>query len=216
MRRQRLLLTQGNLKLGEGVHTWSIPAIATCPGRSSICEKVCYAVRHRFRFEQIRRRLDWNLQQSRRPDFVDRMVDELRRRGVLVLRLHVSGDFGSEEYAARWLKIMKRSQRTKFFMYSRSWRVPEIAEVLERIAKLRCARVWYSIDDETGLPSRVPPGVRLAYLQTTDTPPPKNSQLVFRILRLRGLPAAPAVCSSETPDGKRSGVTCGSCARCFQ
>ena len=29
----RPLLGRGNGKLGEAVHTWSLPAVATCPGR---------------------------------------------------------------------------------------------------------------------------------------------------------------------------------------
>ena len=40
----------------------------------------------------------WRLQQSRREDFVDRMVDEIYRRGVMVVRVHVAGDFVSPGY----------------------------------------------------------------------------------------------------------------------
>ena len=33
------LLGKGNGKLGENIHTWSIPAVDTCPGRSPLCER---------------------------------------------------------------------------------------------------------------------------------------------------------------------------------
>ena len=35
----------------------------------------------------------WKLQQSKRKDFAGRMIDEVYRKGVLVCRIHVSGDF---------------------------------------------------------------------------------------------------------------------------
>lgn len=216
MRRQRPLLLSGNSKLGNSISTWSIPAVDSCPGSTKLCRTVCYATQHRFRFEQTRRRLAWNWEQSRRPDFINRMVREIRVQGVLVMRVHVAGDFPDVEYTERWLAIMKRAPRPRYFLFTRSWRLPEIATVLEKMARLRCAKIWYSFDDETGVPCRVPEGVRLAYLQTTEVPPPRSSQLVFRTRKLRSLPSLPVVCSSETAEGKRSGVTCGSCARCFQ
>jgi len=143
------------------------------------------------------------------------MIWEVRQRGVIVLRLHTSGDFYDREYVGKWLTIMRRASKPRYFAYTRSWNDGEIAPVLQEMAKLRCMRLWYSCD-ATGAPERVPPGVRLAYLQTADEPPPRNAQLVFRVRKLRKLPALPVVCSSETPQGKSGGVTCGSCARCFQ
>jgi hypothetical protein len=39
----RNLLVRGNRKLGESVHSFSVPAVDTCPGRSAPCERACYA-----------------------------------------------------------------------------------------------------------------------------------------------------------------------------
>ena len=210
------LLMQGNGKLGNAIHVWSIPALDTCPGSTSVCRTACYALRHRFRFAQVRDRLRWNWQQSRRSDFVERMVAEIRSRGVLVLRLHVAGDFPDAEYAEKWLAIVKRSPRVRFFGYTRSWRIPSIATVLEKIASLHSMRLWFSVDAETGIPEHLPQGVRLAHLQVHDGPLPADADLVFRIPRLRTLATLPIVCDSETVEGKATSVTCGSCARCFR
>lgn len=215
MRRQRHLLTFGNTKLGEFISGWALPAVTTCPGATTVCRKVCYADTGRFRFSSVRRRLQWNLTQSRRDDFAERMLWEVRQRGVIVLRLHTSGDFYDRAYAEKWLTILKGARRPRFFAYTRSWAVSEIAPVLEEMATLSCMRLWYSYD-RRGPPAKIPPGVRLAYLQTDDEPLPRNAHLVFRTRKLRKLPSLPVVCSSETAEGKRSGVTCGSCARCFQ
>jgi hypothetical protein len=164
----------------------------------------------------VKAHLAWCFEQSHRDDFVDRMVSDIRTNGVLVLRLHTSGDFPSVDYAKKWLAIMKRCPRVRFYGYTRSWRIPEIATVLEKMAALRCLKLWYSVDDETGIPDKVPPGVRLAHLQTAEEKHPKEADLVFRIRRLRKLPSLPIVCDAETKEGKSLGTTCGSCTRCFQ
>lgn len=210
------LLMQGNGKLGNAIHVWSIPALDTCPGSSSICRTACYALRHRFRFAQVKERLDWNWRQSGRSDFIDRMTAEIRARGVLVLRLHVAGDFADVAYAEKWLAVVKQSPRVRFYAYTRSWRLPSIAAVLEKMAALRAMRLWYSIDDETGVPPTVPAGTRLAFLQVREDQIPAESDLVFRVQGLRKLSSLPIVCDQETVEGKALKVTCGSCARCFR
>ena len=211
-----LLLQQGNSKLGRAIHVWSIPAVDTCPGSTTICRKLCYAVRHRFRFDSVKRRLAWNRQQSRRSDFVERMIAEIRSSGVLVLRLHVAGDFYDAEYVRKWLTIVKRSPRARFYGYTRSWRIASIAPALEKLAACSAMRLWYSVDDESGVPATVPTAVRIAHLQTTSIMPPSGVDLVFRPQRLRTLPELPIVCDSETVSGKQQSVTCGSCGRCFR
>ena len=210
------LLQHGNSKLGRAIHVWSIPAVDTCPGSTAVCRKLCYATRHRFRFESVRRRLAWNRRQCVRSDFVERMIAEIRSSGVLVLRIHVAGDFYSAGYVRKWIAIIKASPRVRFYGYTRSWQIASIAPALAELSRLGAMRLWYSIDAETGVPPVVPPNVRLAFLQTTPTSPPTEAELVFRPQSLRTLPELPAVCDHETPAGKQLGVTCGSCGRCFR
>ena len=89
----RNLLQRGNSKLGEAVHHWSLPAFTTCPDRSALCEHHCYARGGRFRTRRVQYILARNLLLAARDDFEDRMVKEVKRCGVHVLRVHVSGDF---------------------------------------------------------------------------------------------------------------------------
>ena len=210
------LLQHGNSKLGRAIHVWSIPAVDTCPGSTAVCRKLCYATRHRFRFDSVRRRLAWNRQQCDRPDFVERMTAEIRSGGVLVLRIHVAGDFYDPAYLRQWSAIVKRSPRVRFYGYTRSWRIAALAPALEELAAFRAMRLWYSIDEESGVPANVPPNVRLAYLQSSSAPPPSAADLVFLPHSLRILPESLIVCDHETISGKRLGVTCGSCGRCFR
>ncbi len=212
----RPLLMMGNGKLGQSIFHFDLPAVVTCPGRSAVCEQVCYARQGRFRFPQVQERLDWCYEQSQRKDFAERMAREVRRKGILVVRIHVSGDFYSAEYAAQWLRVLRQCPRVKFYFYTRSWRLPEIAQVLEQMAAFRCCRPWYSVDHETGIPERVPAGVRMAYLQVTAGEEPKLADLMFRVHRLRRQRIALAlVCPQETPRGRSNDTNCGNCGRCF-
>lgn len=214
--KRRNLLTRGNGKLGEGIHAWTIPAVETCPGRSTLCERVCYARAGRFRTHLLQDRLAENLDIALADDFIHRIVTEVRRRGVHTLRIHVSGDFFSAAYAWQWASIARRSLHTTFFAYTRSWRVPEIAPALEELARLCNVRLWYSCDAETGLPEQIAPCIRLAYLQTAaaDTP---AGDLVFRIESLRATPTRriglSVVCPRETGHAHATAVTCTSCRK---
>lgn len=87
------LLSAGNEKLGQAIMGWLIPAVLRCPGATELCKKACYAQRHRLQFQRVRDRLQWNYEQSLLPTFVERVVQEIKLRGVLVLRIHIAGDF---------------------------------------------------------------------------------------------------------------------------
>ena len=212
----RPLLVQGNQKLGEAIHHFDLPAISSCPGSTEVCRSCCYATVSRYRFDSVRGRLEWCFQQSLRKDFVPRVEREIREKGVIVCRVHSSGDIYGAEYARKWLSIMRRCPKVRFYLYTRSYRVPAIAKVLEQMAALENARVWYSIDSETGVPERIPPGVRLAYLQTSEDDLPEAADLVFRVRGLRKRIPLPLTCPTETQGGKERGTTCGSCGRCFR
>lgn len=212
----RGLLTMGNGKVGQSIHLWGLPPILTCPGSTETCRGACYATKGRYLFAAVRERLGWNLEQARKATFVETMTREVRRKGCLVVRVHASGDFFDAEYAEKWLAIMKRCSAT-FYWYSRSFVVPEIASVFERMAKLKNMRGWYSLDKDSVLPEHVPPGIRTAYLQAEEEEAIPVADLLFRIrtLRKQRLPLS-VICPNESPQGKEAGVTCGSCTRCFR
>jgi hypothetical protein len=211
----RPLLVQGNRKLGEAIHRFDLPAIGTCPGSSSLCRSVCYASSGRFLLAAVSERLEWCYTQSLRKDFAGRVVREIVRKGVLVCRIHTSGDFYNAEYARKWLSVMRQCPTVKFYLYTRSYRIEAIAKVLEDMAALQNVRVWYSTDSETGVPARIPPGVQLAFLQLAEDDLPEMANLVFRVRKLRRKIPLPLTCPNETDYGRERGLTCGSCKRCF-
>lgn len=134
----------------------------------------------------------------------------------MVCRVHTSGDLYGPAYARKWLSVMRQCPGVRFYLYTRSYRVPAIAEVLEQMAALENVRIWFSVDEDTGVPERIPEDVKLAYLQLTEDDLPEQADLVFRVKRLRKTIPLPMTCPTETVKGKEAGTTCGSCGKCFK
>jgi hypothetical protein len=216
----RSLLSTGTGKTSAGVYHFSLPAGRSCPGKSRKCYDACYARKNRFQYPQVQERLVWAFEQSKRADFVGRMCDEIYRRGVLAMRWHISGDVYSPAYARKIMEVVGRSHFCRFWLYSRSWRVPTIEPILRVMALLPNLVVYYSADAETGPPLLVPDQVRVAWMQTEDDEPPDGGfDLLFRTQPLRTqrvpLHLAKVVCPQETPEGKARGVTCATCSVCL-
>jgi len=97
------LLAIGNSK--TGVASWSIPPVATCPPGVKCAEcqpgkktPGCYVFNYWHR-PTIRWQYWQNLVHSLLPGFGSRLAMDARRSGAKVVRLHVSGDMYSLEYA---------------------------------------------------------------------------------------------------------------------
>jgi hypothetical protein len=110
---------------------------------------------------------------------------------------------------------MKRCPQARFYFYTKSYRVPAIAEVLEQMAALKNTRIWYSIDRQTGVPERVPVGVRLAYLQVEHGEQPEVLDLLFVVRRLRR-EARRVSLSLLCPHEADKAESCGACQKCFR
>lgn len=216
----RGLLVQGNVKLSTNVFHFDLPAGVTCPGKSGLCHRKCYARKGRYAFPQVVERLEWCYEQSKRDDFVPRMVDEVYRKGVLLMRWHCSGDFYSPGYTRKVFEVVERSPHAAFWVYTRSWRVPAIRPLLADLAGLPNMQLWLSADAETGMPGDVPAGARVAWMRTRAEENAGGAELVFldHPLRKQPLPLATLerVCPVETPAGKQQGTTCATCGYCWR
>jgi hypothetical protein len=207
----------GNRKLGVGVGHFDLPAVVTCPGRTSACVDACYARKGRFNFTNVVDRLAWCYEQSQQPGFARKLVREARRKGVMHFRWFSSGDVYSAEFAGKMLTAMRCLPKVTFWLYTRSWRVDDILPSLEDMARLSNCSVWFSVDRVTGIPPYVPPGVRLAYMQDADGVLP-GADLVFRTRGMldRPMVGLPMVCPADTPSGRNSEMNCGQCRHCFE
>lgn len=159
----------GNFKIGPGVYTYSRlpgrpyknalgwpmaqPTVdpvhdlrvglrqsdlgGTCPGSSSECEKICYASRPVAEGGPVFQM--WQLN-SVTPD-----VPELPEDATLI-RLHVSGDFDSVEYIENWRYRLQGRPDVTMWVYTRSWRVPELLPALELLRALPNVQMFASLD----------------------------------------------------------------------
>lgn len=211
------LLGQGNRKLGDFVHTFTLPAVKTCPGRSRLCEKVCYALRGHLRFVLDHGHYEPKYQASLGPDFAARVVREIKFRECRLVRIHVAGDFYSAEYARKWAEVVAACPGVRFFVYTRSWRVPAIRRELGRLARLPNIRVWYSCDRDTGVPAEVPARVRVAYMAEDDADvPPRAPDVGFRVKRKTVVKRVGGAVVCPTENGTAAQVTCQKCGLCWE
>jgi hypothetical protein len=215
-------IQHGNTKLGKKdiLWVWDLPAVTTCPGRSKLCEDLCYANSGFFRMPGTTMGLARNLRYSHGADFEDWLVSVLQKRAVQVLRVHGSGDFYSQAYAISCWRVFRRLPHTAFYFYTRSWRDREILPVLAGMALEPNVEAWFSTDKETGPPECALPRVKIAYMLTAgETAPAFPVDLVFRdedhlpgqrVKRAGGA----LVCPYEQGPGLN--VTCARCKICFR
>lgn len=218
------MLTPGNAKLGRQlIWGFGLPSgqAKVCIGMTAACRSVCYAVRTEQYRVKARARYEHNLTLTRRHDFVRRVRAFLIAHHVRVVRIHIGGDFGNQRYVKKWLKIIRRSPRVRFFTYTRAWRDDAIRPVLESMAAEPNCQMWFSLDRDTGWPEPRPPTVRLAWLMTSpDDVPPRPVDLVFRVHSLRRTPLATVndspVCAAEDGMPRSTPMTCDRCRYCWK
>lgn len=211
-----------NNKLGPAIHTWSIPAGSTCPGKTPACAGCCYAMRGFFNMPNVDLRMHKNEQFSRSPEFVEWMRKSLWAHSVRVMRVHTAGDFYDAEYTNKWLTIAEQNPRTLFFGYTRSWRTPEIMTVLEQLALVNNFRLWFSADVHTGMPPHTPGLQGFAWLARDDfeaNTAPGWADLVFRnevtsvMKKANGVQVCPNEIGLPEPHQR---LTCTQCQLCFR
>lgn len=213
------MLKRGNSKLGKAFWQWSITAGVTCPGKSHLCDSRCYAQKGFYSMPNVQKSLEKNYSLSRSNKFPEQMINAIRKQKARLVRIHVAGDFYSAEYASKWRAIISASPETRFLAYTRSWRVPSIRKELVNMAKT-CPnlRQWWSTDQETGKPKKVPPQVRTCHMSIAaeDTPLP-GSSLVFRDYADRNTiqkhKNGVLVCP---PENGVTNLTCTQCGYCWR
>ncbi len=163
------LLKKGNSKLGKGIWTFSIPAIETCPNRSNMCEKSCYTMKGPSMFKNVRSSREISYKISKQDTFVTDLNNELsRKRGNVVVRVHVEGDFYDLNYMSKWVQIIEQNQNHKFFMFTRQWRDSSFTPLIRRIHDLPNAEIFASVDEEIRGLNEVPPSwMRVADIVNT-------------------------------------------------
>ena len=131
-----ITVSNGNKKLVSDNNVryivWNIPAIVTCPFRTAACERSCYARKSEKNYPGCLPCRYSNLDASKEKEFINNMIaliEELLSRPnyksakYIVYRIHESGDFYSQEYFDKWLKIANHfinNKKLVFVAYTKS------------------------------------------------------------------------------------------------
>ena len=162
--------------------SFDIPAKVTCPGMTESCGKLCYAFKLAQVYRNVGAKHQRNLEFANTDKFVMHMIREIPRR--CEFRIHVSGDFYSAEYVAKWRKIIAARPDVTFYTYTRSWQTSAIWSLLLKLHEnFENVNINLSVDSDTGAPRVFAASVmRWCYLTNDDTAPDwlRQGDIIFR------------------------------------
>lgn len=132
-----------NLHFGEGnlrsikndrfcYLTWNLLSKETCPCSTELCRKYCFAKKNET-FKTVRESRLRNSEASKKEEFTIDVIklieDYLKKKKcqdkLLIVRIHTSGDFYSQEYLDKWIQIsnhFKKHKNIQFQSYTKSVR----------------------------------------------------------------------------------------------
>jgi hypothetical protein len=114
-------------------NTFGLPSgkAYSCPGATSVCEKICYAGNLERVFKGVREVLTKNWEQVKDADYltmhnlIEEMISEFvaeceKRNAEKLFRIHWDGDFFSETYTKAWADVIRNHPTVQFWAYTRS------------------------------------------------------------------------------------------------
>lgn len=181
----------------------------------------CYATKGFMLMQQGRYEANFELAKQHRK-FREWMRPKLKALSDgTVVRLHVSGDFFDSTYVRSWQTLVSEFQNLTFYYYTRSWRIEWMQYDLAMLSVMPNVSAWYSADKDMldVMPTRLPEGIRIAYMQIApDDIPTRPVDLIFRDYPLRKVTQKQVdgklVCPHEQGLETSSSITCENCKIC--
>lgn len=138
----------------DGIRSWSLQAIDTCPGSIAspgelvdAC-KGCYATTGNYRYPNVKAPRLHNQQDWQRLEWADDMVQELDSDRYF--RWFDSGDMYALGLAEKMLDVMIRTPWCMHWLPTRMHKFPKFRDVLQRMQALPNVMVRFSSDSVTG------------------------------------------------------------------
>lgn len=160
-----ITLSKSNTKIGN-IASFSIPSKVRCLGKTLWCEKHCYAYKLEVRFPNVLSSYKRNFEATKDMFFVDNMEIAIKKlpKKIKIIRIHVSGDFYSQDYIYDWTNIIANHPDYQFYTYTKAWRITELLPALELMKSLPNLTMFASTDiDTVANGEKVPQGWREAY-----------------------------------------------------
>lgn len=161
----------GNKKLPDTTMIFNLPAVKTCPGKTSFCSTACYALKAERLYPQVYPARKHNLKLSLSENFVELMTDKINSvlHKINTVRIHESGDFYTQAYLLKWYEIALRFPKLKFYAYTKSF-------MLDFIGKPDNFVLIASFDDSSTVQAKLMYDSKRGYLDNTFSIVPKNAQ----------------------------------------
>lgn len=212
-------LVSPNGKTSKIANTFGLPAgkAFSCPGATSVCEKICYAGRLEKVYKGVRDVLlhNWNLLKdadvNQMVDLLEDMILDFikdcdKHDAEKLFRIHWDGDFFNDTYTMAWKRVIEMHPDIQFWCYTR---VESAIYPLQGIGNLS---LYFSTDDdnkEIAYDLKRKTKVNLAYLADTfEASKPM-------MLELTGKPGAKCPENNKSiPLISTSGSACVSCGLC--
>lgn len=129
----------------------------SCPGATSVCEKVCYAeaIENRWTNVSAVMRHNWtllsNADYGTMVTLLNTMVREFsaecdKKGAAKAFRIHWDGDFFSRTYASAWANVVRANPDVTFWVYTRSF--TNRLNVIDLIADIPNLAVYLSVDTD--------------------------------------------------------------------
>jgi hypothetical protein len=138
----------------DGIMSWSLQAIDTCPGSSDgngglvpACQG-CYATTGNYRFANVKAPRLFNREDFTRHDWDSDMVKALDSSRYF--RWFDSGDMFSLELAEKILYVMENTPHCKHWLPTRMHKFPKFAGVIAKMQALDNVVVRFSSDSVNG------------------------------------------------------------------
>jgi hypothetical protein len=177
----------------DGILSWSLQAIDTCPGSSDgngglvpACQG-CYATTGNYRFANVKKPREFNRDDWQRPGWVMDMVESLDSSRYF--RWFDSGDMYSVDLATSIYQVMRSTPWVKHWLPTRMHKFDKFKSIIKAMQELPNVVVRLSSDSVNG---EIIPG------QTTST--------IFSDT----LPAGAVECQAYQHEGK-----CNGCRACY-
>lgn len=113
----------GNTKLTNVIGIFSLPRYYTCPGKTELCTKYCYAESPEMYRAGVVYSRNKNLAWTLRSNFVPVMSAIIKNMGLGWFRIHEAGDFYNQTYFDKWAQIARNNPRTRFLAYTKNWKL---------------------------------------------------------------------------------------------
>lgn len=200
-------------------NTFGLPSgkAYSCPGATSVCEKICYAGKLEKVYKGVKDVLlnNWEQLKDAKYETMVSLLDEMiisfkadcdKRNADKLFRIHWDGDFFNVTYTIAWATVIKKHSDVQFWVYTRSdFAVP----ILKGIANLS---LYFSTDDDNWeLASQLKQdnGVKLAYLAQNFA---MGKERMLQITTKAAIPCPENAKKLKLITDKGSAcVTCGQC-----